>query len=65
MLEALPVFTAHSSAGVPISYSLSCTVVCVTEEAAGWGLTGCRGTERRLRHPNSGPKRKQSTVKKL
>lgn len=62
MVETLPVFTTHSTAGVPISYSLSCTVVGVTEEAAGWGLTGCRGTERRFRHPSSGPKRKQSNT---
>lgn len=65
MAEALPVLATHSTAGVPISYSLSCAVVCVTEEDAGWGLTGCRGTERRLRHPSSRPKRKQSAVNKL
>lgn len=44
VVKTLPVFSAHSTAGVPISYCLSCAVVCVTEEAAGWGLTGCRGT---------------------
>lgn len=65
MVETLPVFTTHSTAGVPISCSLSCTVICVTEQAAGWGLTGSCGTERRLRHASSGPKRNGSTLKKL
>lgn len=65
MVETLPVSSAHFTAGVPISYTLSCNVVCVTDEAAGWGLTGCRGTERRLRHCSSGAKRKQSTLNKL
>lgn len=65
MVETLPVFTTHSTARVPISYSLSCTVICVTEQAAGWGLTGSCGTERRLRHASSDPKRNESTLKKL
>lgn len=64
MVETLPVFSTHSTAGVPISCSLACTVVCVTEEAAGWSLTGCCGTERRLRHPSSSPTRKESTLNK-
>lgn len=49
MLKSLPV-VATQSASVPISDSFPSTTVCVTEEAAGWVLTGCCGTERGLWH---------------
>lgn len=61
----MPVCNTHSTAGVPINRSLSSTAVCVTEEAADWGFTGCCGTERRLWHPRAGPERKQSILNKL
>lgn len=51
LVATLPGFTSHSIAGVPISCSLASTAVFLSEEAAGWGLTGCCGTERRLWHP--------------
>lgn len=60
MLETLPVVTTQS-ARVPISDSLPPTIVCVTEEAAGWVLTGCCGTVRRLWHLSWDPKRNQLT----
>lgn len=51
LVETLPGFASHSIAGVPISCSLASTAVFMSEEAAGWGLTSCCGTERRLWHP--------------
>lgn len=56
MVEAQPVVTADSAAGVP---SVSCAAVRVTEEAAGRSLTGCSGTERRLGHPETAPRKEK------
>lgn len=51
LVVTLPGFAGHAITGVPMSCSLARTAVFMSEEAAGWGLPGCGGTERRLWHP--------------
>lgn len=53
LVATLPGFASHAITGVPMSRPLAGTAVFMSEEAAGWGLTGCCGTERRLRHPRN------------
>lgn len=48
-----------------MSCSLAGTAVFMSEEAAGRGLTGCGGTERRLWHPRYSLKRQQICGKTL